>query len=173
MLAACAARLTDRSNMIWVDLGGGTGVSANYRIARQCAIVALGTSAGTRQFADLAADRSLHHLQENVDLMSQYIDLSKFKAIYVVDLCHSLCEVAKRKAMAKGWKNVHVVEADACQFAPPEGTATLVTFSYSLTSKLCPQREPICNIPGLTVALAATYACPNNTNSYLVHPVLQ
>lgn len=27
MLAACAARLYDRSNMIWVDLGGGTGVS--------------------------------------------------------------------------------------------------------------------------------------------------
>lgn len=27
MLAACAARLQDRSNMIWVDLGGGTGVS--------------------------------------------------------------------------------------------------------------------------------------------------
>ncbi|KAG2493304.1 hypothetical protein HYH03_008440 [Edaphochlamys debaryana] len=95
MLAACAARLAERSNLIWVDLGGGTG--------------------------------------ENVDMMQQYMDLSKFKAIYVVDLCHSLCEVAKRKAKAKGWKNVHCIEADACQFAPPEGTATLVTFSYSLT----------------------------------------
>ncbi|EFJ43864.1 hypothetical protein VOLCADRAFT_83033 [Volvox carteri f. nagariensis] len=95
MLAACAARLADRSNMIWVDLGGGTG--------------------------------------ENVDMMAKYIDLASFKAIYVVDLCHSLCEVAKRKAKAKGWKNVHVVEADACKFSPPEGMATLVTFSYSLT----------------------------------------
>ena len=28
-----------------------------------------------------------------------------------------------------------VVEGDACQFAPPEGKATLVTFSYSLTSE--------------------------------------
>ena len=27
MLAACAARLASRSNMVWVDLGGGTGVS--------------------------------------------------------------------------------------------------------------------------------------------------
>jgi len=27
MLAACAARLRDRSNLVWVDLGGGTGVS--------------------------------------------------------------------------------------------------------------------------------------------------
>ena len=29
MLAACAARLANRNNMIWVDLGGGTGVSGN------------------------------------------------------------------------------------------------------------------------------------------------
>ncbi len=27
-----------------------------------------------------------------------------------------------------------IVEADACQWAPPEGCATLVTFSYSLSS---------------------------------------
>jgi ubiquinone/menaquinone biosynthesis C-methylase UbiE len=60
--------------------------------------------------------------------------LDSFKAIYVVDLCHSLCEVAKKKAVEKGWKNVHVVEADACMFSPPEGAATLVTFSYSLSS---------------------------------------
>jgi hypothetical protein len=33
---------------------------------------------------------------------------------------------------ANGWKNVEVVEADACEWTPPEGTATLVTFSYSL-----------------------------------------
>jgi betaine lipid synthase len=73
--------------------------------------------------------------QENVDMMSKYIPLDKFKAIYVVDLCHSLCEVAKKKAKSKGWKNVHVVEGDACKFQPPEGAATLVTFSYSLSSK--------------------------------------
>jgi betaine lipid synthase len=36
---------------------------------------------------------------------------------------------------AKGWKNVHVVEGDACAFTPPEGQATLVTFSYSLSSE--------------------------------------
>lgn len=76
-----------------------------------------------------------HPAQENVDMMSQYIDLKAFQAIYVVDLCHSLCEVAKKKVAAKGWKNVHVVEADACAFAPPGGNATLVTFSYSLTSE--------------------------------------
>lgn len=36
--------------------------------------------------------------------------------------------------VAKGWQNVHVVEADACTFTPPGETATLVTFSYSLSS---------------------------------------
>lgn len=35
----------------------------------------------------------------------------------------------------QGWANVSVVEADACQWAPPEGAATLVTFSYSLSSE--------------------------------------
>lgn len=69
-------------------------------------------------------------------MMSKYIGLENFKAIYVVDLCHSLCEVSKRKAKSKGWKNVHIIEGDACRFTPPEGQATLVTFSYSLSSKL-------------------------------------
>lgn len=74
-------------------------------------------------------------LQENVDMMAGYMDLSRFKAVYVVDLCHSLCEQAKQKVKQKGWKNVHIVEGDACTFQPPEGIATLVTFSYSLSSK--------------------------------------
>lgn len=74
-------------------------------------------------------------VQENVDMMANYMGLDKFKAIYVVDLCTSLCKVAQAKVIAKGWKNVHVIEADACKFQPPEGTAQLVTFSYSLTSE--------------------------------------
>ena len=68
-------------------------------------------------------------------MMSCYMDLSRFKAIYVVDLCHSLCEVARKKVAAKGWQNVHVVEGDACRFRPKTGLATLVTFSYSLSSE--------------------------------------
>lgn len=95
MLAACAARLQDQNDMVWVDLGGGTG--------------------------------------ENVDMMADYIDLSKFKRIYVVDLCKSLVEQARLKVAEKGWTNVTVVEGDACEFTPAEGTATLVTFSYSLS----------------------------------------
>ncbi len=75
-------------------------------------------------------------------MMSKYIGLENFAAVYVVDLCHSLCEVAKKKAQQKGWKNVHVIEGDACRFQPPGGQATLVTFSYSLSSGSC--RHALC-----------------------------
>ncbi len=68
-------------------------------------------------------------------MMQRYLPLENFKAVYVVDLCHSLCNVAKAKVQQKGWKNVHVVEADATLFNPPENTITLVTFSYSLSSE--------------------------------------
>lgn len=69
-------------------------------------------------------------------MMSEYLPLDTFKTIYVVDLCKSLCEQAQRKVEAKGWKNVVVVEGDACTFVPPKDEkASLVTFSYSLSSK--------------------------------------
>lgn len=96
MLAACAARLNQQKDMIWVDLGGGTG--------------------------------------ENVAMMEKYLNISEsFKKIYVVDLCSSLLQQAQEKVKRYGWKNVEVVEADACEWNPPEGVATLVTFSYSLS----------------------------------------
>ncbi|GHP08431.1 hypothetical protein PPROV_000717000 [Pycnococcus provasolii] len=102
MLAACAARLEGKSNLVWVDMGGGTG--------------------------------------ENVALMAEFIDLSAFSAIYVVDLTPSLVEVARKKVKAKGWTNVFVEEGDATSWHLPlhysDGTETkadLVTFSYSLS----------------------------------------
>ena len=67
-------------------------------------------------------------------MMTEYMELNRFKAVYIVDLCHSLCQQAKQKVQQKGWTNVHVIEGDACTFQPPEGIATLVTFSYSLSS---------------------------------------
>lgn len=58
LLAALAARLAGRKDLVWVDLGGGTG--------------------------------------ENVRMMlEEYMAPSAFKKIYIVDLCHSLCEQAK------------------------------------------------------------------------------
>ena len=68
-------------------------------------------------------------------MMAKFLPLSAFKAIYVVDLCRPLCDVARAKAKAKGWSNVHVVHGDATAWAPPAGAgpAQLVTFSYSLS----------------------------------------
>lgn len=77
-----------------------------------------------------------YDMQENVDLMATYLPLDRFKAIYVVDLCRSLCQQAEEKVAAKGWSNVHVVEGDACTWQLPVGKADLVTFSYSLSSAL-------------------------------------
>jgi S-adenosylmethionine-diacylgycerolhomoserine-N-methlytransferase len=53
--------------------------------------------------------------------------------IYVLDLSHSLLEMAKRRITQKGWTNVETVEADATTFQPPGGPVDVVTFSYSLT----------------------------------------
>lgn len=74
-------------------------------------------------------------MQANVEMMSQYLPLSSFKSIYIVDLCGSLCEQARKKVIENKWTNVKVFQGDACSFVPPEGKATLVTFSYSLSSK--------------------------------------
>lgn len=71
-------------------------------------------------------------------MMAEYTDLARFKAIYVVDLCHSLCEVARKKLSGPHFKNVHVVEGDACTFVPEKihVPADVITYSYSLSSAL-------------------------------------
>src|SRR5688572_23141386 len=53
--------------------------------------------------------------------------------VYVVDLSHSLLEVAKKRAVERGWSNVEAVEADATLYQPPGAAVDVVTFSYSLT----------------------------------------
>jgi S-adenosylmethionine-diacylgycerolhomoserine-N-methlytransferase len=59
--------------------------------------------------------------------------ISQLGKIYVLDLSHSLLNVAKKRAAAKGWTNVETIEADATTFQPPTGPVDVVTFSYSLT----------------------------------------
>ncbi len=81
-------------------------------------------------------------------MMAQYLPLSSFKTIYVVDLCASLCDQARKKVIDNKWNNVKVVEGDACTFAPTEGKATLVTFSYSLSS--APPSFDLPNHPRMT-----------------------
>ncbi len=59
--------------------------------------------------------------------------IPKLRRAYVVDLATSLLKVADQRFMKNGWSHVEAVEADATLWQPPEGTADVVTFSYSLT----------------------------------------
>lgn len=60
-------------------------------------------------------------------------DIDKLGSVYVVDLSESLLKVATERFEERGWTNAKAVAADATRFRPPEGTADVVTFSYSLT----------------------------------------
>lgn len=59
--------------------------------------------------------------------------IHQFSKVYVVDLATSLLKVAEKRATERGWKQVEAVEADATKWTPAEGSADVVTFSYSLT----------------------------------------
>ncbi|KAI5969956.1 hypothetical protein CANMA_000996 [Candida margitis] len=70
----------------------------------------------------------------NIEFMNQISSISKnFKAVYLVDLSPSLCEVARNRFAAHEWTNVHVLVADACDFTIDYKSADLITFSYSLS----------------------------------------
>lgn len=87
----------------WLDMGGGTGANLEYF---------KGPGTGDR---------------------GQTERLAGLEKIYVLDLSHSLLEIAKQRIAAQGWTNVETVEADATTFQPPGGPVDVVTFSYSLT----------------------------------------
>jgi len=59
--------------------------------------------------------------------------IGKLNKVYVLDLSHSLLEVAKKRIATRGWSNVETIEADATTFQPAGGQVDVVTFSYSLT----------------------------------------
>ena len=59
--------------------------------------------------------------------------LQQLKQVYVVDLCSSLLQVARRRISVNGWSNVTAVNADVTAFRPPGKKADIVTFSYALT----------------------------------------
>lgn len=67
----------------------------------------------------------------NVEYLSSRID--QLESLYVVDLASSLLKVAQQRFDDHGWKNAQAIEADATTWTPPEGSADVVTFSYSLT----------------------------------------
>jgi S-adenosylmethionine-diacylgycerolhomoserine-N-methlytransferase len=94
----------------WIDMGGGTGANLEYFG---------GQGPGARS--------------HGAGVGSQAERLAGLEKIYVLDLSHSLLEVAKQRIAAQGWTNVETVEADATTFQPPGGPVDVVTFSYSLT----------------------------------------
>ncbi|WVQ75099.1 hypothetical protein IAR50_004708 [Cryptococcus sp. DSM 104548] len=78
----------------------------------------------------------------NIEKMDEYLPLTYFDAIYIVDLCDPLLKVASARIKARGWKNVHVLCQDASKFVLPEwekglldprGSLTAITMSYSLS----------------------------------------
>src|SRR4051794_12646317 len=75
----------------WIDMGGGTGANLDY-----------------------------FRGQETKD-SGQEQRLAGLEKIYVLDLSHSLLEIAKQRIAKSGWTNVETVEADATTFQPPTG----------------------------------------------------
>ncbi|CAK9435504.1 uncharacterized protein LODBEIA_P02310 [Lodderomyces beijingensis] len=95
-LQLAIAHLQKKSDLVWIDIGGGTG--------------------------------------SNIEFMDRISSIAKnFKAVYLVDLSPSLCEVARNRFASHNWDNVHVLVADACDFDIDYKTADLITFSYSLS----------------------------------------
>lgn len=109
-----------KKRLVWVDIGGGTGLSP-HTMPR--------------------FHRSFSRLGHNIELMDKYFPISSFDAIYLIDLCEPLLQVARRRFAAKGWNNVTVLRQDASEFSLPEwsdgqdpkGSVGFVTLSYSLS----------------------------------------
>jgi len=59
--------------------------------------------------------------------------ITQLAKVYVVDLSPSLLAMARERMKDRGWEHAEAVEADATTFQPAEGSADVVTFSYSLT----------------------------------------
>ncbi|OBA20777.1 S-adenosyl-L-methionine-dependent methyltransferase [Metschnikowia bicuspidata var. bicuspidata NRRL YB-4993] len=71
---------------------------------------------------------------KNIEMMNEILPIAdRFAAVYLVDLSHALCEVARARFASQAWGDrVHVIEADACDFTIDYSHADLITFSYSL-----------------------------------------
>ncbi len=79
----------------------------------------------------------------NIEAMDAFHPIANFDAVYLVDLCEPLLDVARRRFARKGWSNVHCICADAASFVLPEpewadgcdpkGSLSFVSFSYSLS----------------------------------------
>ncbi|KAE9411149.1 S-adenosyl-L-methionine-dependent methyltransferase [Gymnopus androsaceus JB14] len=77
----------------------------------------------------------------NIEAMDKFLSISSFDAVYLIDLCEPLLQVARKRFAQKGWTNVHILCQDASNFVLPEwqdgvdpkGSVGFVTLSYSLS----------------------------------------
>ena len=72
--------------------------------------------------------------------MDKHFPVSQFDAIYLIDLCEPLLDVARKRFARKGWRNITVLCQDATEFSLPEwaatdpkGSVSFITLSYSLS----------------------------------------
>lgn len=72
----------------------------------------------------------------------EYLPLTYFDKVYLIDLCEPLLEVARARCQQKGWKNVVCLCQDASRFVLPEWESgeldpkeslSVITMSYSLS----------------------------------------
>ena len=69
----------------------------------------------------------------NIEQMERILgDLKPFKEIILVDLCPSLCKIARERVKKRNWTNVTVVCDDVCTYKA-HTPADFVSFSYSLS----------------------------------------
>ncbi|KAG0000815.1 hypothetical protein BGZ79_005445 [Entomortierella chlamydospora] len=74
----------------------------------------------------------------NIEQMNKHFPISKFERVYLVDLCPSLCRIARERFQKIGWNNVIVICEDALGsnfpgMGDPKGKIDVVTMSYSLS----------------------------------------
>ncbi|KAF9204708.1 hypothetical protein BGZ49_004978 [Haplosporangium sp. Z 27] len=74
----------------------------------------------------------------NIEQMNNHFPISKFEKVYLVDLCPSLCRIARERFQKIGWNNVVVLCEDALGsnfpgLDNPKGKIDVVTMSYSLS----------------------------------------
>ncbi|KAJ7132836.1 hypothetical protein C8R43DRAFT_1206637 [Mycena crocata] len=57
----------------------------------------------------------------NIELMNKHLPIMEsFDAVYLIDLCEPLLDIARKRFVKKGWTNVTVLCQDASEFSLPE-----------------------------------------------------
>ncbi|KAF9411502.1 hypothetical protein BGZ94_001334, partial [Podila epigama] len=74
----------------------------------------------------------------NIEEMNKHFPINKFERVYLVDLCPSLCRIARERFQKIGWTNVVVLCEDALNsnfpgLDSPHSKIDVITMSYSLS----------------------------------------